>query len=361
MKKAVIFSLLISFLFQAVSLTIALSSSSRALVRVEQDGTNDVVHSCPPGSTCCPVCGMTVEAKSSVDLIFNEGQELHTCSAGCAHLLMQNPLGYQINNSAGLKSGRAITGDMHGEDELEIAHDHDRDHNGASIVDGKRCPVCGMQATQEHYIDFKGNQALHFCGMARQVEKFVENPTAYLQATKKSDAVEVDQQSYCSGRTVMYMYQGFTTNDTTCIVLWFSSFILDSRTKVFLGVIFCFLLAVFHEYLSAYRRGLVYLQRLTAHNGSSTSPNEKTSLLVCEKIAVPGRRNRQLDITVAALYGVSITLGYLLMLAAMTYHSGLFIAVVLGFSCGQYMFKDCDSPVVAGDLIEISSEPCCAV
>lgn len=42
-------------------------------------------------------------------------------------------------------------------------------------------------------------------------------------------------------------------------------------------------------------------------------------------------------LAVTALYGVNITLAYLLMLAAMTYNAGVFVATVLGISTGYFL------------------------
>lgn len=43
--------------------------------------------------------------------------------------------------------------------------------------EGKQCPVCGMQASAEHAIDFNGNQSLFFCNMGGgQRKKFLADP-----------------------------------------------------------------------------------------------------------------------------------------------------------------------------------------
>jgi hypothetical protein len=67
-----------------------------------------------------------------------------------------------------------------------------------------------------------------------------------------------------------------------------------------------------------------------------------------------------LDIWVSALHGVSMALGYLVMLAVMSYHTGLFAAAIAGFSVGQFVFKDADAPLVRGEPVEVSAEPCCS-
>ncbi|KNC80577.1 hypothetical protein SARC_07061 [Sphaeroforma arctica JP610] len=327
---------------------------------------NDATDTCPHGSTCCPVCGMALQIDDSFKLVYNEGQYLNTCSLGCAHKLADDPLLYQTSNSEGiLASGSALeqTDELSRKD--QETDDHISDHN-AGDLEGKQCPVCGMQATKEHYIHFKGRQSLWFCGMSNQVTNFFEAPRNYLRTIKHMKK-DVEDVSYCSGRTVMFMYDGFTTQDTTCIVLWFSWFVLDSRFKMMVGMLACFGLAVFHEYMSSYRRGLVYLQRMQALEGrprkGSDDSTERTTLIVSpgNRGSNKHRRNKKLDATVALLHGLSLVTGYLAMLAAMTYSTYLFLSVIAGFSTGQYLFRDCDAPIAPGDTIEVSGDPCCAV
>ena len=71
-------------------------------------------------------------------------------------------------------------------------------------------------------------------------------------------------------------------------------------------------------------------------------------------------RTFALDVAVALLYGVSLAIGYMLMLCVMTYHAGILMATVAGFSVGQLLFKDADAPIVVGEPIEVGTEPCCS-
>jgi hypothetical protein len=42
-----------------------------------------------------------------------------------------------------------------------------------------------------------------------------------------------EAERYCVGRTVMYMTEGFTASDETCLVLFFGPWILDARWKMY--------------------------------------------------------------------------------------------------------------------------------
>eukprot|EP01134_Creolimax_fragrantissima_P004349 CFRG4349T1 len=317
---------------------------------------------CPVGQICCPVCGMSVpDVKKSAAVVLNEGQEIHACSDGCAHKLFDDVLSYSLGTD------RELLTDANIETHESV--------NTRVNMDGTQCPVCSMQATKGHYVRMKGNQYVYFCGMDKQVEMFTKDPKKYLDTIRNTKG-EDEGDVYCSGRTVMFMYSGFTTSDTTCIVLWFSWFVLDSRIKVCTGVVACFMLAVFHEYMSAYRRKLVYMQRMQGftpekrsllgghsveQTSHSTSPDSSQINMTrfAERASAVHVRNRGLDLTVALLYGLSIIMGYLLMLAAMTFHTALFMGVVTGFVCGQYLFRDCDAPVIPGEPVVASTEPCC--
>lgn len=166
----------------------------------------------------------------------------------------------------------------------------------------------------------------------------------------------------------MYMVSGFTLEDTTCLVLYFAAWVLDSRFKTVLACLGCFAMAILHEALVAVRRRLVYKQRLARHSTitSTTAPQTLSSsdanleLQLQHQHQLIKSPTLALDVGVAVLYGGSIALGYLVMLAVMTYHPGLFVAAIAGFSSGQFFFKDAEAPLVLGDAVEVAADPCCS-
>jgi hypothetical protein len=56
----------------------------------------------------------------------------------------------------------------------------------------------------------------------------------------------------------MYMTDGFTWSDTTCLVFMVSGLVIDSRYKLWFAAAFTFALAICHEWLMSVRRRLVY-------------------------------------------------------------------------------------------------------
>jgi len=111
---------------------------------------------------------------------------------------------------------------------------------------------------------------------------------------------------------------GFESVPADCIILLFAGWTLDNRIKFAFGAIGTFFLAVLCEVLTWVRRS--YL-------------SDSSSVRLFR-----GRR-RLLKALKATLFTTQVTLGYFLMLVAMTYQVELFIMVVLGLGAGHTLFN----------------------
>jgi len=111
---------------------------------------------------------------------------------------------------------------------------------------------------------------------------------------------------------------GFESVQADCIIYLFAGWVLDTRTKFALGALGTFVLAILCEYLTWVRRS--YL---------SASPS----------IRLFRGRRRLLKAVKASLFTTQATLGYFLMLVAMTYQVELFLMVVLGLGAGHTLFN----------------------
>lgn len=122
---------------------------------------------------------------------------------------------------------------------------------------------------------------------------------------------------FCTGSTAMYM-SGFrfalSSGDGSmpCLNLFFETWTLDSPAKFVFGALFVFVLAAMTEGLSALRRGV-------------------------RRWMGPGKRRKALSV---ATHAMQATMGYALMLAAMTYAAEMFLAVIFGMATGYALFFD---------------------
>ena len=138
---------------------------------------------------------------------------------------------------------------------------------------------------------------------------------------------------FCNGIGIDMYMQGFEVSgkgENQCIMLFFEAFTLDSPLKFGFGCVFVFLLGLVIEVLIAFRRSLT--QRATA------SPD---GLTLAWQLAI------------LSVFALSLVLGYLAMLVAMTYSVELFLCVVAGLVVGHGVFN-------LGTPVGETVDPCCA-
>jgi solute carrier family 31 (copper transporter), member 1 len=146
-------------------------------------------------------------------------------------------------------------------------------------------------------------------------------------ATNTNTAV-ASSSGFCSGEGSV-MFNGFSsTIHGSCVRLFFQPWVLNSALKYVLGFFGCLLLALANEYLVMFREHLRQ-QLLIARKGR---PDDKVHRLSCKAL-------------LSFLYMVQMSVAYFAMLVVMTYETGLFIALILGFGAGFVLFKDFDVDV----------------
>ena len=129
-------------------------------------------------------------------------------------------------------------------------------------------------------------------------------------------------EGFCGDATgAMYMngFQSAFSRQSTCLALYINAFKLDTAAKFIVACLGVFVLGVGAEALVAFRRS-------RAAKG------------------VAGHLEASLG------YGLQLALGYLLMLAAMTYAVELFVATVTGITIGHALFR----------TDRAAAPPCCA-
>lgn len=116
-------------------------------------------------------------------------------------------------------------------------------------------------------------------------------------------------------------FKSIWSDNVGCVVLFNSSWVLDSRFKFLVAFFGIFIMGTMSEAILQIRREL---------RRKSSSPT----------------------LVFTGLYVAQITVGYSLMLAAMTYSIEIFLAVVLGLGTGHHFFNK-------EQIVTERPDPCC--
>lgn len=151
-----------------------------------------------------------------------------------------------------------------------------------------------------------------------------ENPQTIIKA-----AALPTEPLFCQGATSMVMsgFESVGSDDANCIILFFKPWLLDTPIKFAFGCIGVFLLGMMIE-------GTIRLRRFAGASVRFKQPWIK-------------------EFAVTSLFGLNVALGYLAMLAAMTFNGEIFISTVMGLAIGHLAFANSKTPV------RESADPCC--
>lgn len=197
--------------------------------------------------------------------------------------------------------------------------------------------------------------------------------------------------SFCNsmggGGMIMYM-DGFRwtlsqNNNNPCLNLLFPSWTLNSRTKFVAAMVGVFGLAVLAEGVSKLRHVIVMqarkqrrLYRLRRRRRRHQRPeqrnyqsrgNESLFLLRQANEFLSEHLQTLVRWTIVLLHGLQALVGYILMLAIMTYSVELFLVVILGLAVGYAIFFGRDMGGGGGGehdedndvAVHVTTNPCC--
>ncbi|VFQ97762.1 unnamed protein product [Cuscuta campestris] len=125
----------------------------------------------------------------------------------------------------------------------------------------------------------------------------------------------------------------------------------DSWTSYALTLFVSFLFSVFYQYMEDRR-----LRFRIAGSSSSPGSNKANPADAPLIRSAGGRRVSAARMTGALLFGISSAVGYLLMLAIMSFNAGVFIAVVVGLAVGYLFFRSGGDD----DLVVVGNSCACA-
>lgn len=129
------------------------------------------------------------------------------------------------------------------------------------------------------------------------------------------------------------------------MTLLINSWRTNSWLSYFLSLFACLIVSVFYQYSENYR---IRLKLLSCRN---PSPSAIEVPLLQSKVAGKWPAARFAE---ALFFGVNSAIGYLLMLAIMSFNGGVFVAVVLGLAIGYLAFRS------DGEDVTVSVENPCA-
>ncbi|KAJ1430125.1 Ctr copper transporter [Sesbania bispinosa] len=117
----------------------------------------------------------------------------------------------------------------------------------------------------------------------------------------------------------------------TKVTLLIDSWKTDSWTSYALSLLACLVISAFYQYLENLRI------RLKLFAGG-----RRPSLVASPEIQTPLLRWNNVprdNVAEAVLFGVNSAIGYLLMLAIMSFNGGVFVAIVVGLTLGYFFFR----------------------
>lgn len=143
-----------------------------------------------------------------------------------------------------------------------------------------------------------------------------------------------------------------------CLNLYFSNWTLNSKSKLAAALIGVFILAILIEGLSKLRQQIVRACR-QQHQLAQEQPQQQQ--LDHQHEAGTGSNSfawnpRLLRLSITVLHGIQAFLGYILMLATMTFSLELLFSVVLGLSTGYAIFFQTEDALREK---HVTSNPCC--
>ncbi|KAL6502066.1 hypothetical protein OROGR_027199 [Orobanche gracilis] len=137
------------------------------------------------------------------------------------------------------------------------------------------------------------------------------------------------------------------------VTILFDFWRTDSWISYFLSLLACFIISALYQYMEDLR----FRIKLLSVSNKSPPPSAAAALGVhlLDSKVVGGRKWGAWRFVGAISFGVNSAIGYLLMLAVMSFNGGIFIAVVAGLAAGYLIFRGGEE-----DLLVVDNPCACA-
>ncbi|KAK4277285.1 hypothetical protein QN277_015302 [Acacia crassicarpa] len=136
------------------------------------------------------------------------------------------------------------------------------------------------------------------------------------------------------------------------VTLLIDSWKTDSWTSYLLSLLACLLASAFYQYLENRR---LRLKAITFQKPSATAPQNQIPLL--RSNLAGDKAKLGVKLAGAFLFGFNSAIGYLLMLAVMSFNIGVLVAIVIGLAIGYFFFRSGNDE---GTFIEADNACACA-
>ncbi|KAL8107382.1 copper transporter 5.1-like [Apium graveolens] len=133
----------------------------------------------------------------------------------------------------------------------------------------------------------------------------------------------------------------------TKVTILFDAWTTNSYTSYAFSLLACFLIAVFYQFIEGWRIKLKLL-------ASSPPQSSLEAPLIHSKLVGAGKSSSK--IIGSIVFGINSAIGYMLMLAIMSFNGGVFVAVVVGIASGYFVFRSGDED----DQVVVDNPCACA-
>ncbi|KAF0690310.1 Aste57867_18291 [Aphanomyces stellatus] len=284
--------------------------------------------------TSCPLCDMDIIPDLKQSILGNQG--IYACEMAGHLETLRNPASKILRGPVAISA-------------LDVPY------TKANIA----CPVCN-KTDLKYALPWgnRGNQKIYACS---------EEHANYIltdQAKYYDGGIPAHSGEFCDHASVMF--DGFQfSGGATCVKMWFQPWVLSSKLKYAMGFLGIVVLGIFLEWFGEYREAMeeVFIRKYGVteiRDVAATDEYPKSAMSTL--IQTPVVQTMQMcklplwcTVALSGMYMVALTVGYLIMLVAMFYDSGLFVACILGLGIGFYLFKDTEQEQMSGNI-----DPCCS-